>query len=204
MLDHQHRAFGRRLPDQRRHAGDVLVPHSGGGLVEEQHSRVEGERGGDLQRPLAPVRQVDRRRRRELGEADILQQRHRPIVEGVERPLRSPEVEGVAALALQGDAHVLEHGQVREYRGDLEGSHHPKSGDVGRLPVGDLGVFIEDAPVRRRQKFGEQVEARRLARTVRSDQGVDGAPPDLQPHLPDGIEAAKLLGQALGAQDDGR
>src|SRR5215472_169003 len=37
VLDHQHRAVGRDPLDERGHAVDVLVPHAGHGLIEQQH-----------------------------------------------------------------------------------------------------------------------------------------------------------------------
>ena len=46
--------------DQRGDALDVLVRHARGRLVEQHHLRVERERGGDLERALAAVGQLDR------------------------------------------------------------------------------------------------------------------------------------------------
>jgi hypothetical protein len=59
VLDHQHRAVGRHLLDQLRDELDVLVAHALRGLVEQHHLRVHGQRGGDLQRALAAVGQLD-------------------------------------------------------------------------------------------------------------------------------------------------
>src|SRR5437660_26416 len=47
VLDHQHRAIGGDGFDQRADAVDVLVPHSGRGLVEQQHFGIECERSCD-------------------------------------------------------------------------------------------------------------------------------------------------------------
>src|SRR5713226_10402238 len=52
-------------------SSDLLVPHAGGRLVEQQHFRVERQGGGEFQRALAAVRQLGRRRGGEGGEADI-------------------------------------------------------------------------------------------------------------------------------------
>ena len=71
VLDHQHGAVGGDALDQRADAVDVLVTHAGGRLVEQQHLRIERERGGDLQRALAAVGQLDRGDVGECGEADI-------------------------------------------------------------------------------------------------------------------------------------
>src|SRR6185295_12337811 len=55
VLDQQHGAVLGHLLDERRDAFDVLVRHAGGRLVEQHHFGFERERGGDLQRALAPV-----------------------------------------------------------------------------------------------------------------------------------------------------
>ena len=101
VLDHQHGAVGGDALDQRADALDVLVPHAGGRLVEQQHFRIERQRGGDLERALAAIGQLDRHPVGERGQADIGDQRHRPLVEAVERRGRAPEIERAAAAALQ-------------------------------------------------------------------------------------------------------
>src|SRR3712207_2943678 len=72
------------------------------------------------------------------AEAHRLDQRPRLSVKGVQDALGAPEIEGIAALPLQGDAHVLEHGEVREHRRDLERAHEPAPGDVGGLQGRDV------------------------------------------------------------------
>src|SRR5689334_13535315 len=44
MLDHKNRSIGRNPLDKRADAINVLVPHTGGRLVEQQHFRIERER----------------------------------------------------------------------------------------------------------------------------------------------------------------
>src|SRR5215471_17541289 len=53
VLDHEHGAVGGNRLDQRRDAVDVLVPHAGGRLVEQQHLGIERQRGGNLERAFA-------------------------------------------------------------------------------------------------------------------------------------------------------
>ena len=67
--------------DQLRDAVDVLVAHAGGRLVEQQHLRIERQRGRDLQRALAAIGQFDRRPVDDIGQADIGDQRQRALVE---------------------------------------------------------------------------------------------------------------------------
>jgi hypothetical protein len=72
---------------------------------------------------LRPVGQLDRRRRLEAAQADRVDQLGGAGVERAQRRLAAPEVVRVAALALQRDAHVLEHRQVPEHGRDLEAPH---------------------------------------------------------------------------------
>ena len=107
-------------PDQRRDPADVLVAHARHRLVEQHGLRIEREGGRDLERALAAVRQLHRAGIREPGEPDRLEQLARAGLELREDAGGPPEVERAAALALQRDPHVLEHGEVGEHRRDLE------------------------------------------------------------------------------------
>src|SRR5208282_2941443 len=97
-----------------------------------------------------------------------------------QRALGAPEIEGMAAPALQRDADVLEHGQMRKYRRDLKRAAQPQPRNIGRLERRNVAAIEHDAPARRRQELGEEIETRRLAGAVRPDQGVDAAARDLQ------------------------
>src|SRR5438477_8085650 len=59
-LHHQHRAVGGDRLDQRGDALDVLVPHAGGRLVEQEHFGIERDRGRELERALAADRKSTR------------------------------------------------------------------------------------------------------------------------------------------------
>src|SRR5215472_11909382 len=59
VLDHQHGAVGRDRLDERADPRNVLLSHSGGRLVEQQHFRIECERRRNLERPLAAVGKLD-------------------------------------------------------------------------------------------------------------------------------------------------
>ena len=118
---------------------------------------------------------------RELGQARPRRSaRARASSSSRKRALRAPEIERVAALALQRDAHVLEHGQMRKHRGDLERAHESHARDRRRPRAGDLAAVEEDLAARRRQEMRQQVEAGRLAGAVGPDQRVDRAAADSQ------------------------
>jgi hypothetical protein len=105
-------------------------------------------------------------------------------------------------LALQGDAHVLQHREVRKDRGDLERAHHAAArDDVGPLR-GDVAAVEVDRSAGRGQEAREQVEDRRLARAVGTDQRMDGVAAHAQVDAVDRHEALELLGQVASLQDE--
>src|SRR5262245_20936215 len=55
VLHHQDGAVLGNAPDQRRRALDIFRTHAGHRLVEQQHVRIERQRGGNLEGALAPV-----------------------------------------------------------------------------------------------------------------------------------------------------
>src|SRR5665647_1895570 len=84
VLDHEHGAVGGDALDQLRNAGDILMAHTGGRFVEQQHFRIERQRGGDFERALAAIRQFDRDPIGKLRKTDIGDQFHRPLIVLVE------------------------------------------------------------------------------------------------------------------------
>src|SRR5438477_5792669 len=107
MFDQQDGAGGGDGFDQRADAADILMPHAGGRLIQQQKLRIERQGGRDLERALVPVRQLDREHVRIGGQADIGDQRQGPFVKRMQGIFRSPEIKRAAAPALQRDAHIL-------------------------------------------------------------------------------------------------
>src|SRR5699024_2495691 len=118
--------------------------HALGGFVQQQQFRVERQGGGDFQGPLAAIGQFDAGGVGEIDQSDVVEQGHGALVERVENLVRTPEVVGQAEVALQGHAHVVEYGQVRKHRGDLERAHDAQVGDVRGLAVGDGFALVDD------------------------------------------------------------
>src|SRR5438445_341198 len=201
VLDHQHRSILRHPLDQRRDTLHVFVPHARGRLVEQHQFRVERERGGDLQRPLAAVGELRREGVAEVAQADRRDQLGGAAGELAQRPGAPPEVEGGAPLALQRDAHVLERGEIREDGADLERAHESLARHVGGRGAGDVLALVRDGAAGRRQQAGEEVEAGGLARAVRPDQRVDGAADHPQVDALHRDEPAKLLRQPAGFEN---
>src|SRR5699024_8092498 len=92
VVDHEYGALGSDLPNQYSYAADILGAHALGGFVEQQQFRVEGQCRGDFQRPLAAIGQFDTGRVGEVGQADVVEQGHGPLVQRVEDLVRAPEV----------------------------------------------------------------------------------------------------------------
>ena len=202
VLDHQHGALVGERFDQRADAGDVVVAHAGHRLVEQQHLRLERERGGDFQKPLPAIGQFDGQRIHVRRQPDVADQRRSLIVQRMQHALRPPEIERAAAPALQRDAHVFEHGEMGKHRRDLKRANQPEAGHLGGLQRGDVAAVEGDAAAGRDQEFAEQVEAGGLAGAVRADQRVNGAAHDAQIDRAHRDEPGKFLGQVLGFEDD--
>src|SRR5689334_6237534 len=77
MLDHQDGVLRRNALDQRRDLVDVLMTHAGHRLVKQHHFGIERQRGRDLQRPLAAVGHLHRRRVGEFAQAHVVEQLER-------------------------------------------------------------------------------------------------------------------------------
>src|SRR4051812_12717977 len=130
MLDHQDGVFRRDALDQRGDLVDVLVTHAGHRLVEQHHFPIERPRGCDLERALAAIGHLDGRRSGELAQADIVEQLVGARIEAVEHGFGAPEIERRAVLALQRYPHVLERGQMRKYRRNLERANQTEASDI--------------------------------------------------------------------------
>ena len=202
MLDHEHGPVRGNFLDQRRDPLYVVVRHTRRRFVEQHHLRVERERGRDLQCALASVGQLDSESGRESAEPDRLQQFLGAVVERRERAGGAPEVEGAPAFALQRNAHVLEHGEVREGRRDLERSDHAHFRDRRWPRPRNLLAVEHDLTRGRRQEMRKQIEAGCLARAVGSDQCVNRAATHLEIDAVDGDEPFELLGEPPRLQND--
>jgi hypothetical protein len=84
---------------------------------------------------------------------------------------------------------------VRKDGRDLERAHQTHARDARGRRAGDLAALEENLPARRLKEVGEQVEARRLAGAVRTDERVDAAAPHLQRDVLNRYETLELLGQ---------
>src|SRR6476646_8533772 len=101
----------------------------------------------------------------------------------------------IARLHSQG--HILQRGESRKHRSDLEGS-----GDAQLCPLvdgqcGDVNAVESDGPRGWREKPGNLVYQRGFAGTVRSDDRVQFAGPDVEGHAIGHDKTAEVLVQVI-------
>src|SRR6266404_764638 len=102
----------------------------------------------------------------------------------------------MTALALQCDAHIFQNRQVRKSSRYLKGANHAHARDSRRPRARDLAAVVEDLAASGREESREQVEAGRLARTVRPDQRMDRSALDMQIDAVDRDESLEFPGQS--------
>ncbi len=172
MFDDEHCDLGGKLgndvEDDRAFSGG----HAGGGFVQQQHRWLQSERDGDLDQSLLAVGQRLHRGQRVIGDPQLLQQ-----CIGVlqRRPVRGDGTQHVAADALSltdRECNILQHRQAAKQRVDLESTPESSAHACGLRQCGDVIAIQQDTPRGRCETAGDQVDERRLAGTVRTDQGV--------------------------------
>ena len=105
-------------------------------------------------------------------------------------------------LALQRDPHIFQRGQMRKHRRNLERAHQAKPRHIGRRHRRDVLSLVENLAGRGLQELGQQIEARRLAGPVRTDQRVNAATADPQIDIANGEEPREFLGQSVGFENE--
>ena len=123
-------------------------------------------------------------------------------VEAVEHRFGAPEIEGMPVLTLQRDPDIFQRGQMRKHRRNLERAHQAQPRHVGRRHRGDVLSLVQDLAGRRLQELGQQIEARRLAGPVRTDQRVNAATADPKIDIANGEETREFLGQSAGFENE--
>ena len=123
-------------------------------------------------------------------------------VEAVEHRFGTPEIEGVPVLALQRDPDILQRGQMREHRRNLERAHQAETRHVGRRQRRDILSLVQNLAGRRLQELGQEIEARGFAGPVRPDQRMNAATADPQIDIANGEEPREFLGQSVGFENE--
>src|ERR1700733_14672527 len=136
-----------------------------------------------------------------IFQVHLCQQFHCTPIKIGEAPLGAPEIKGSPQTALQRHPDILKNREMREDCADLKRAHDSAARDVGGLFASDVLAAIENAARGWLQELGEQIEEGCLARTVRSDQGVDLALPDAHRDAIDRDEAVEVLDQTVRFED---
>jgi len=163
----------RDLPDDRDGGQRVLRRQTLGRLVEKEERGLLGDGHRDLEEALVAVRQCRRRLCGPGEEAERVEARARPLFARLESGPAADESKVAAAPQLHGDSHVLQHGELREDAGDLEGARDAAPAARGGGERGDVATTKEDAPRGGREETGDEVKQRCLARAVRPDDRAD-------------------------------
>jgi hypothetical protein len=102
----------------------------------------------------------------------------------------------LADLALGGKQQILQHGHLGEGPRNLEGTPEPGTDAMLRLLALDRPAVQQDASAARPLRAGDEVEHRRLAGAVGSDQAGDAATLDAEGDIVDGLHPAEMLRHA--------
>ena len=184
-------------------AGDLvglLVAHPRGRLVQQQQPRLQRQRHRDLGGALIAVRHLAHQPVGLGGEtgqchdaADLAPHRGR-------RVLPEPGAQPVAGADLDRDAHVLAHRELGKDLRHLEGAAHAELDALLRRQPRDRPAVEHDLARGGREEAGDQVEERRLARTIGADDGAQFARRDAERYLAHRDQAAECLGDAADLQ----
>src|SRR5579859_2625671 len=210
VLDEQHgRTAVADLADELLQGDLLRGVHARGRLVQHQQPGLGGEGPGDLEAALIPVGEVLGHLAGDVGDADERQQvAGHPFAVALLGPVPWQPQHGArhagAVPGVGADHDVVQRGHVGEEPDVLEGAGQAQAGDLvgpaaGQVDTGEAGLALG-----RLIHVGEDVERRRLARPVRTDQGEDLALVDVQVELGDRHDPAEADGQVAQLHDPSR
>ena len=122
MLDQQHGDVARQAADDRENVVALALRHAGGGLVEQQHARLGGDRDRDLEQALLAVGQRHRLFVHDVEQMEARQEIGDLVIDVVARAHPPPPVAAMAEAFGDGEADGLERGQIGIELVDLEGA----------------------------------------------------------------------------------
>ena len=130
-----------------------------------------------------------------VQERGLPQQRVRLVVDVAIRGQEAPHHELRLAQAVDREQHVVEHREPWKQMGDLERPCHSERGTPMAGPGGDVLPEQQHLPRRGREDPGDQVEQRRLAGAVGTDDRLAFAGHDRKRDAAHGAQPAKALRQ---------
>src|SRR5437879_2541864 len=158
--------------DELRDLVGLLVAHAGGGVVDQQQSRPQGERHRNFGSPLIAMGKLSDQTVG-LGTKTGEIERLLDVLTGF-RPFRltDPRTQAKPLGHFRADAYVLDHGELWKNLGDLERAGDAKGDALMRGQRRYVASIERDRSGGRREKAADEVEKSGLAGAVRPDDGA--------------------------------
>src|SRR5437867_388561 len=172
--------LGLEATDRRHHLGHDLRRQSFRGLVHQQHPGVRHQRAGDREHLLLAARE------RSGDLVPALAQAWEERRHGVERPQHRQ----ITARPASGHREILAHGEAPKDAAALGHERDAVGGYRLRGAPGDGPAVDRHHAVSRRQQAHDDVQRRRLARTVAAEQAEQAALGEPQRHAVEHVAVA--------------
>src|SRR3569832_2112562 len=196
VLDHHHRDVARDAHETLVHVAALVDRETGEGLVQQQDLRLLRKRHGDLDAPPLAVGGLRQRPTRNPLLADLLQGGPR-VLDNVSLPFHVDErIPAQRRQAEQRETHVVQDRVAPEQRDDLVGARHAEMRAAAARHAGDIAAEQVDRAGIGREIAGDEVELRRLAGAVGTDDEPPRAGLDIEIDVAGDVEAAERLAQA--------
>ena len=175
VLDHDDREARGELLDQLAERLHRPHPEPARRLVEEEQLRLPGQRHADLEQPALAVGKVTGGHSLATGQPDQADDLRRPVLRLAHGAGGRPAIEAPRPHGGHRHPHVLEHRVVVEEVQNLKGAADSQARPAVRGQAGDVPPLEADRARVGREKACQEVEARRLACSVRPDEGGEPA-----------------------------
>src|SRR5258707_106248 len=203
VLDEQHGDVAGEMGDDRKQLGALAPWHARRGLIQQQHLRLGGECERYLQQPLLAIGELAGRPIAARSEPQRNEDRMRlldRIAIGRQLP---PPTSGVALPLADRKRHRLERAEVGKQRIDLKGAHEAAFDALLGLERRDVVFAKENMSPVRPEHAGHEIDQRRFAGAVRSDQRITLALRQFELDVLGDDERAEALIQAARGQGRG-
>ena len=158
-----------QAPDKLSHLIGLLVPHTGGRLVEKQQARPQRQRHCDLGGSLIAVGELADKPAGFSAQARELEYRLDLRADPCLLGSGDPRPQPIPICDLRARAHVLEYRELREDLGDLERTGDAQGDSRFGRKRRDITSFENDRSAGRREQPADEVEKGRLTCSVRTD-----------------------------------
>ena len=91
---------------------------------------------------------------------------------------------------------------MREDRRNLKRTDQTPPSHVGRRHCGNVLAIVQDLTRRRLKELGQEIEACRLAGTIRADQRMNAAAANPKANVANGKESREFLGQSVSFENE--